>query len=152
MSAEAHLHKMVQTVLKRLKFHLVDYLIDKGKLKEELRLLKTDAALLHVEQCRIVELPHRGAVIALHVVGIYLKHGLGVHVCLLGCAEVPVRLLRLCLLGAMPDEHFPGEGTYRLVVEHVFVELVACAMAHLVVNERIVVDVLLLVGNDTTVA
>lgn len=35
LSAETHLYKMVQPVPERLEFHLVDNLIDKGKLKEQ---------------------------------------------------------------------------------------------------------------------
>ena len=48
--------------------------------------------------------------------------------------------------------HLTGKGTYGLLVEHIFIQLVAGAMACLVGDQRVVVDMLLLVGNDTAVA
>ena len=47
---------MVETVAQWFKFHLVDYLIDKGKLKEELCFFLINTTLLHVEECGIIEL------------------------------------------------------------------------------------------------
>lgn len=151
-TAEAHLHEMMQTVLKWLQFHLVNNLIDEGKLQEEPCLIKTHTALLHIEKRRVVELTHRRPMVALHVVSIYLKHRLGVHVCLLSGAEVLVGFLRDSLLSTMADEYLSCKSADRLVVEDVLIQLVAGAMADHMVDERVVVDMLLLVGDDTTVA
>ena len=58
-ATETLLDKVVQTVAQRFKFHLVDDLIDESELQEQLGFLLTDAALLHIEHGRIVQLPHR---------------------------------------------------------------------------------------------
>ena len=52
----------------------------------------------------------------------------------------------------MAHQHTAGKGSARLVVEHIFIEFVARAMTHLVVDERIVVHHLVFVGNHTTIA
>ena len=83
-TAEAFLYKIMQAVAERLELYAVYDLVDEGKLKQELGLLKADAALTHVEQGRIVELTYGAAVSTLNVVGIYLQHRLRVHTRLLG--------------------------------------------------------------------
>ena len=83
-ATEAFLYKIMQAVAERLELYAVYDLVDEGKLKQELGLLKADAALAHVEQGRIVELTHGAAVGTLNVVGIYLQHRLRVHTRLLG--------------------------------------------------------------------
>ena len=152
LSAETHLYKMVQPVLERLELHLVDDLIDEGKLKEQFRFLGTHTALLHVEESSIVELSDGGTVVALYIVGVNLQHRLSEHPGLLGGAEVLVGLLRQRLLSTVADENLSCEGTDRGIVEDIFVELIARAVAYLMVDEGVVVDVLLLVGDDTAVA
>ena len=52
----------------------------------------------------------------------------------------------------MLHQHATSEGTYGLVVEHVFIELVRSAMWGLVDNQCVVVDMLLLVGYHTAIA
>ena len=152
LSAETHLYKMVQPVPERLEFHLVDNLIDKGKFKEQFCFLGTYAALLHVEEGSIVELSDGGAVVALYIVGVNLQHRLSEHPGLLGGAEILIGLLRQRLLGTVADENLSGEGTDRSIVKDILVELIARAVAHLMVDEGVVVDVLLLVGDNTAVA
>ena len=111
-----------------------------------------NATLLHVEEGRVVELAHGRSVRTLHVVGVDLKHGLRVHTRRLGHAEVLVGLLRGGLLGSMAHQHTTGEGTHGMSIEHIFIELMRVAMAHLMVDERIVVHTLAFVGYDTAVA
>ena len=84
----------MQTVAQGNEFHLVDNLVDEGKLQQQLGLLDRNAALLHIEQCRIVQLPHSGTMGTLHVVGIYFQHRLGVHAGGLRGREVLIRHLR----------------------------------------------------------
>ena len=50
----------------------------------------------------------------------------------------------------MAHKHLSGEGSHSLFVEHILVQLVALAAAHLMVDERVVVHVLLLVGDDAS--
>ena len=52
----------------------------------------------------------------------------------------------------MFHEYTSGKGSCGFVVEHVFIEFVRGAMGHLVSDEGIVVDMLLLVGNHTSIA
>ena len=49
-AAEAFLYEIMQTVAERLELYAVYDLVDESKLKQELGLLKADAALAHVEQ------------------------------------------------------------------------------------------------------
>ena len=142
----------METVAQGLKLDLIDDLTDERELEQQLGLMLVDAALLHVEHRGVVELPHRGAVGALHVVGIDLEHRLGIHACGLGHHEVLVALVRLRLLRVVAHQYATGEGADGMLVEHVFVELVRHAVAHLMVDERVVVDMLALVGDDAAVA
>ena len=52
----------------------------------------------------------------------------------------------------MFHQHPSSKSAYSLVIEHVFIEFVAGAMGHLVDDECVVIDMLLLVGNHTTIA
>ena len=49
----------------------------------------------------------------------------------------------------MFNQHPSSKGTRGIVVEHIFIEFVAVAVGDVVDNKRIVVYMLLLVGNDT---
>ena len=111
-----------------------------------------DATLLHIEESSIVELTNCRAMRTFHVVGINLKHRLGVHASRLGHAKVLVGFLRSSLLCAVAHQHTTSKSTNRMAVEHILVELMRIAMTNLVVNERVVVYVLRFVGNDTAVA
>ena len=106
-----------------------------------------NASLLHIEECILVELTYGGAVAALYIVGLYFELWLGVYVCALCQAEVAVGLVRNSLLCILADEHFTGKYTFCTVVENVFVELVACAVSYLVVDEGVGLYLLLLVGD-----
>ena len=88
----------------------------------------------------------------LHIVGINLQHGLRVHVGGLRGAEVLVGFLTDGLLRFLPDEHTTSKGSHRIVVENVFIKLVTCAMWGLMIDERIVVYVLFLIGHHAAVA
>ena len=111
----------MQTVAQRLKLYLVDYLVDEGKLKQQLGFLLADATLTHIEEGCIIELTNSGTVRALYVVGIYLKHRLSVHTCLLGGAKVLVYFLAYCLLCTVTHKHSASKGTGRLIVKHIFI-------------------------------
>ena len=89
---------------------------------------------------------------ALHVVGIDLKHRLGEHPCLLGGTEVLVGHLRFRLLGSMLHQYPSGKGPRSLIIEHVFIEFVRSAVGGTVCDERVVVYILLFVGNNAAVA
>ena len=52
----------------------------------------------------------------------------------------------------MLHQHTAGKGTCSLLVEDVLVEFAGRAMWHLVNNERVVIDMLLLVGDDAAIA
>ena len=88
----------------------------------------------------------------LHVVGIDLKHGLGVHSGFLCGREVLVGHLRGGLLGSVFHKHTTCKGTCGLLIEHIFIELMRGAMGHFMRDEGVVVDLLLLIGNHTAVA
>ena len=151
-ATEALLYEVVQAVAEGFELHVVDDLVDEGVLQQELCLGQRDAPLAHVEQCRIVELSDGGTVGTLHVVGINLKHRLGVHASLFCCCQVLIGHLRGSLLSTVFHQDTTSKGSHGLIVEHVFVKLVRGAMGYLMGNQRVVVDVLLLVGNDTAVA
>ena len=70
---------MMQAIAQWFQLHLVDDFVDKCKLKEQLSLLTAHSTLLHIEQCRIVELTYSTTVCTLHIIGINLQHRLGEH-------------------------------------------------------------------------
>ena len=86
---------------------------------------------------------------ALDVVGIDFEHRLGIHAGRVCGTQVGIRLLGNGLLRPLANEHPAGKGTQCLTVEHVLIEFRALAVGHAVVDERVVVDVLLLVGHHT---
>ena len=88
----------------------------------------------------------------LHVVGIDLKHGLGVHSGFLCGCKVLIGHLRGGLLCSVFYEHTTRKSTCSLFVEHIFVELIRGAMRHMMGDERIIIHMLLLVCNHTAIA
>ena len=88
---------------------------------------------------------------ALHIIGIYLQHGLGIHAGSTCRAEVGICLLAHGLLGTLAHQDSSSESSHCTVVQHILIQLAAGAMSHLMVNERIVVHTLHLVGNNTSV-
>ena len=151
-ATETLFDEIVETVAKGFETHVVDDLVDEGVLQQELGLVERNTSLTHVEEGRIVELANGRAVGTFHIIGIDLEHGLGVHTGLTGGRQVLVGHLRGGLLGPMLHEHTTSKGTCGLIVEHVFVEFVRGAMRCLMGNERVVVDVLLLIGYHTAIA
>ena len=151
-ASEAFLNEIAQAVAQGDELNLVDDLVDEGQFEQQACLLLGDASLLHVEERRIVELPHRGAMRTFDVVGIDLEHRLGVHACLARGAEVLVDLLGGGFLGSVPHEHTSGKSTHRLVAHHILVELAAGAMGGFVVDERVVVHMLAFVAYHATIA
>ena len=120
-STETLLHKVVQALAQGFELHLVDNLVDKGKLQEQLGLLLADAPLAHVEHGGIIELSHRRPMRALHVIGIYLQHRLGKHPCLTCGAEVLVYLVRRSLLCSMAYKNLSCESSHGIVTKHIFI-------------------------------
>ena len=143
---------MMQAIAQWLQLHLVDDFVDKCKLKEQLSLLAAHTTLLHIEQCGIVELTYSTSMRTLHIIGINLQHRLGEHTGCLRSTEVLVGFLRNSLLGTMTNQHSTGKSTTCLTIEHILIKLVAGTMTHLMIDERIVVNHLVLVGNHTTIA
>ena len=151
-ATEALLYEVVEAVAEGFELHVVDDLVDEGILQEHFGFLQRNASLTHIEKGSIVELTNGRAMSTLHVVGIDLKHRLGVHTSLFGDREVLIGHLRGSLLSTMLYQHATSKGSNGLIVEHVFVKLVRGAMRNLMGNQRIVIDVLLLVGYHTTIA
>ena len=52
----------------------------------------------------------------------------------------------------MTNQHSAGKSTTCLTIEHILIKLVAGTMTHLMIDERIVINHLVLVGNHTTIA
>lgn len=152
LTAEALLHEVMEPVAQGFELDLVNDLTNESKLQKQLSLMLVDTALLHIEKRSVVELSHRRAMSTLHVVGIDLQHRLSVHPRRLCHHKILICFLRCCLLTAMPNEHSTGKGTDGLPVEHIFIEFMRIAVSHLMIDERVVVDMLTVVSNDATVA
>ena len=89
---------------------------------------------------------------AFNVIRVYLEHRLGVHSgCLCG-AKVLVYFFTDSLLCSVTNEDTTGKRSRRLVIKYILVEFVTRTVAHLMVDERVVVDVLCLVGYHAAVA
>src|SRR5574344_2297372 len=52
----------------------------------------------------------------------------------------------------MTDKHSTGKSTCRFIIQHIFVEFMAITMTHLMIYQCVIVHMLLLVGNDTSIA
>ena len=87
-----------------------------------------------------------------HVVCIDFQHRLGVHAGFLRGAEILVGHLRLSFLGTGLYQHPTSKGSCSLIVEDIFIELMTGTVSCMVGDERVVVDMLLFVGNDTAAA
>ena len=87
---------------------------------------------------------------ALHVVGVDLQLRLAVHASLTRHADVAIRLVSLCLVGAVADEDATGKGAHGAVIEDVLEELVAGAAGHTVRDVRVCVHALLAVFDGHT--
>ena len=143
---------MMQAITQWFQLHLVDDFVDKCKLKEQLSLLAAHTTLLHIEQGGIVELTYSTSMRTLHIIGINLQHRLGEHAGCLRSTEVLVGFLRNSLLGTMTNQYSTGKSTTCLTIEYILIKLVAGTMTHLMIDERIVINHLVLVGNHTTIA
>src|SRR3712207_8460470 len=97
----------MQAIAQRLKLHLVDYLIDKGKLKQQLSLFLADTTLPHVEHSGVIELSYRRTMGTLHVIGVDFQHRLGVHTGGIGSYKILIGFLTDGLLRIMTrsEEH-----------------------------------------------
>ena len=138
---------MVEAVAQGFQLDGIDNLSDEGHLEEHACFLLGDAPLAHVEEGGIVELAYSRAMGTLHVIGIYLEHRLGEHVSLFRGSQVLVGHLRDRLLCPGSNIDLAGKGASGLFVEHILIEFVAGAVAGIMRDERIVVHMLVLVGN-----
>ena len=86
-----------------------------------------------------------------HVVGIDLQHGLRINSCRVRGAHIVVCLLRGGLSSPFPYEDTACKSAYSLVIDHVFVQLIRRAAGHLMVYQRVIIYMLLPIGNDGTV-
>ena len=123
-ATEAFLYKVMKAIAEGFKIHVVDNFVDEGILQQEFGLFKRDASLTHVEERSVVELSNGRTMSTLHIVGIDLKHRLGIHTSLLGSRQVLVGHLRGSLLSPMFYQDFSCKGTCGLVVEDIFIEFV----------------------------
>ena len=58
---------------------------------------------------------------------------------------------QISLLRPLSHEHLACKGTCSLVVEHILIEFLAVAVSGLMVNQGVVIHMLLLIGDDTSV-
>src|SRR3712207_9423298 len=103
----------MQAIAQRLKLHLVDYLIDKGKLKQQLSLFLADTTLPHVEHSGVIELSYRRTMGTLHVIGVDFQHRLGVHTGGIGSYKILIGFLTDGLLRIMTHQNTAGKSTGR---------------------------------------
>ena len=91
------------------------------------------------------------AVGAAHVIGEDFQLRLGVYLGVGGQQQSLVGLLGVGLLRVGPDEDFAVEDAARVTVNDAFVDLMAVAMGHGVVNSRVVVHQLPAIGKINTI-
>ena len=119
-----------------------DNLVCESRHQHHSGLVFANASLAHIKQRTLVQLAHSGAVAALYIIGVNLELRLGVHPRRRRYADVFVRLLGVGFLRVGAHKNVAAEHANRFVVEHVFVEFVAGAVGHGVVNVGEVIDVL----------
>jgi hypothetical protein len=134
LASETLLHKMVKAVAEGFELHLVDDLVDKGVLKEELGFLQRDASLSHIEESGIVELTNGRAMSTLHVVSIDFEHWLCIHAGLFSCCQILIGHLRRSLLSTMLYQDTTSECTCCLIIKDILIQFVRGAMRHFVSN------------------
>ena len=88
----------MQTVFQSIQTDGVDNFVDKSEHQQQARLAHRNTTLPHIEESAFIELPHRSAVTALHVICINLQLRLGVHMCISGGTKIAVGLLRTGVL------------------------------------------------------
>ena len=141
----------MQAVAERFEGNVFDDFGDKGGLEQQSGLLFFDAALPHIEKGGLVHLPDSTSMTATYVVGIDFQHRLRVHAGRTRGTEIGISLLAHGLLCSLAHQHLAGKGSYGTVIEHVLVEFARLTIRNLMVDERIVIDTLHLVGNDAAV-
>ena len=151
LAAQPLLDKHVQPVAQCFNLDVLYYLSCKSIHQQMACLIGRDAALLHVEECIIIQLTYSRTMAALHVIGIYLQLGLCIHVRIASETQVTVGLLRDGLLCVGAYEHFACKDSCRLLIKNILVEFVAVAVACLVVHNGAVVGVLALVAYDKSI-
>ena len=87
----------------------------------------------------------------LDIVGINLKHRLRVHAGSLCHTKVLIGFLTDSLLRTVSDEHAAGKGSHGIFIKHILVKFITCAMRYLMINECVIVNMLLFVGNYTAI-
>ena len=93
LTAKTFFHQQVQTVFQSVQTDGVNNLVDKSEHQQQACFTCRDSTLLHIEQGTLVELPHRSAMTALHIIRLVFQLRLGVHVRVTGGAQIPVGLL-----------------------------------------------------------
>ena len=100
-AAETLIDKERQTVAQGFKAHMVDDIVQECVLKQQTCFSLFYAALTHVKKCHFIELSYRRTMITLHIVCIYLKHGLAICARVVACTEIGIGLFALCLHGTL---------------------------------------------------
>src|SRR3546814_19493986 len=94
------------------------------------RSTRTDTLFPYTTLVRSVDLADRGAVAALHVVGVDLQLRLAVDLRLPRQEERPVELIAVGALGVRTDDDLALEDAAGALVEHALVDLPAGAVRH----------------------
>ena len=119
----------------------------KSLLQKHTRFGLRDASLLHVEECLVVDLSHGAAVTALDIIGVNLKNWLCPHACLVGAYKIGIAFLGIRALSLFTNQDTSCKSACRLLVYHIFIELAAGAVCSLMVDERVIVDMLTAIGD-----
>ena len=117
-----------------------------GIAEHQLGFLQGDPSLTHIEECILAELPCGHPVGTLHVVGIDLQLGLGLHASRGREQEVAIVLIGLRLLGILSHKDASGEDTTTLIEEDILEELIRGTVGHCVLDEGEVIGMHTLAG------
>ena len=138
----------MKAVLQRIQTNRINHFIDKCKHQQQPRFFLRNSTCTHIEQRIFIKLSHCRSVRTLHVVRINLQLGLCIHPRITGGAKITVGLLGTCMLRIRTHQYQPGKSTYRLIIEHVFKQLITRTVGHCMVNTRVVIHMLVLISDS----
>lgn len=146
-AAQTALHQTREVVFQGRDADFSDDLGGKRVHKQTARRSLRDAAAPHVEQRLFVQLPHRGAMAALDIVGVDFQIGFGLELGLFGQQQVAVGLIGLGFLRAGFHEHMALEAAGGAVVQNAFEKLAAARLRALMVDLDPVADLLVAIDH-----
>src|SRR5215208_3647720 len=127
-------HRLVELGSDRFDLDPSDHFFRKSVSQQFAAQIWIDAACLQVKEFLRIDLAHRCAVRAFHVVGVNLQLRLRVDAGLVRQQEVLVGLQRISLLRAFTNEYLAVENRPSVAVENSFVKLVTVAVRLLVID------------------